>query len=180
MKRLTLLRHAKSDWDDPVARDFDRPLNRRGEKAARLMGQFARTQGMRFDRLVASPAVRVVQTLETFLDGYGETLEPHWDRRIYLASVPTLLDVVRDLPEQAGSVLMAGHNPGLEELVLALVPDQGPNPLRDDVEVKFPTASIAVLDLAVDHWSDVEEGIGALETFVRPRDLDAALGPGTR
>ncbi|EQB32763.1 SixA phosphatase family protein [Sphingobium ummariense] len=179
MKRLTLLRHAKSDWDDPVARDFDRPLNRRGEKAARLMGQFARKQGMQFDRLVASPAVRVVQTLETFLEGYGAPLEPHWDRRIYLASVPTLLDVIRDLPDQADAVLMAGHNPGLEELVLALVPD-GPNPLREDVEVKFPTASIAVLDLSVAHWADVEEGIGTLETFVRPRDLDAALGPGTR
>ena len=59
MKRLTLLRHAKSDWDDPVARDFDRPLNHRGEKAALLMGQFAAQRQMQFDMLVASPAVRV-------------------------------------------------------------------------------------------------------------------------
>ena len=97
MKRLTLLRHAKSDWDDPVARDFDRPLNQRGEKAARLMGKFAARQGMRFDQLVASPAERVVQTLDAFFTGYGETLEARWDRRIYLASSATLFDVVRDL-----------------------------------------------------------------------------------
>lgn len=123
MKRLTLLRHAKSDWDDPVERDFDRPLNRRGEKAALLIGQYARSRKMQFDFLVASPAVRVVQTLDTFLEGYGQPLDPHWDRRIYLASVATLLDVLRDVPDTASNVILAGHNPGLEELILELVPD---------------------------------------------------------
>lgn len=180
MKRLTLLRHAKSDWDDPVARDFDRPLNRRGEKAALLMGQFARARKMRFDLLVASPAVRVVQTLETFFTGYGETLDARWDRRIYLASSPTLFDVIRDLPDGADSALMAGHNPGMEELILDLVPDDGASTLRDDVEVKFPTASIAVLDLHIDHWADARDSAATLLSFTRPRDLDPALGPGTR
>lgn len=180
MKRLTLLRHAKSDWDDPVARDFDRPLNRRGEKAALLMGQFARARKMQFDLLVASPAVRVVETLDMFFTGYGETLAPRWDRRIYLASSPTLFDVVRDFPDQADSVLMAGHNPGLEELILDLVPDDGANPLREDVEVKFPTASIAVLDLALDSWAQAGENLASLVGFTRPRDLDPALGPGAR
>lgn len=180
MKRLTLLRHAKSDWDDPVARDFDRPLNRRGEKAALLMGQFAAKRKMQFDLLVASPAVRVMQTLETFFEGYGETLDARWDRRIYLASSPTLFDVVRDLPDGADSVLMAGHNPGLEELILDLVPDDGISPLREDVEVKFPTASIAVMDLAIDSWSKAADNVATLASFTRPRDLDPALGPGTR
>src|SRR3546814_15030544 len=86
MKRLILFRHAKSDWDDPVARDFDRPLNGRGEKAALVMGEFARAKGIRFDMVVASPAVRVVETLNVFFTGYGEVVDPHWDRRIYLAS----------------------------------------------------------------------------------------------
>ncbi|WP_420145806.1 SixA phosphatase family protein [Sphingobium sp.] len=180
MKRLTLLRHAKSDWDDPVARDFDRPLNRRGEKAALLMGQFAAQRKMRFDMLVASPAVRVVQTLETFFTGYGETLDARWDRRIYLASVPTLIDVLRDVPDGADSILMAGHNPGLEELILDLVPDDGASPLREDVEIKFPTASIAVMDLSIDRWSDMRDNVATLASFTRPRDLDPALGPGSR
>ncbi|MGC4250283.1 MAG: histidine phosphatase family protein [Sphingobium sp.] len=180
MKRLTLLRHAKSDWDDPVARDFDRPLNSRGEKAALLMGQFAQAQKMRFDHLVASPAVRVVQTLETFFSGYGEALDAHWDRRIYLASAATLMDVVRDLPDDAGTALMSGHNPGFEELILELVPDDGASPIRDDVEVKFPTASLAVLDLPIDRWADARENIATLVSFTRPRDLDPALGPGAR
>lgn len=180
MKRLTLLRHAKSDWDDPVARDFERPLNRRGEKAARLMGGFAAKQDMRFDLLIASPAVRVTQTLDTFFEGYGKTIEPRWDRRIYLASSATLQDVVRDLPDSAASVLMSGHNPGLEELILDLVPDDGDSPLRDDVEVKFPTASIAVLELAIDHWADAGADSARLTSFTRPRDLDPALGPESR
>lgn len=180
MKRLTLLRHAKSDWDDPVSRDFDRPLNRRGEKAAMLMGQFAKTRKMQFDMLVASPAVRVVETLETFFQGFGETLDAHWDRRIYLASSPTLFDVVRDLPDSADSVLLAGHNPGLEELILDFVPDDGANQSRGDVEVKFPTASIAVLDLPIDSWRAAKENIATLASFTRPRDLDPALGPETR
>lgn len=180
MKRLTLLRHAKSDWDDPVARDFDRPLNRRGEKAAQLMGEFAKKQDMRFDMLVASPAVRVTETLDTFFEGYGETIDAHWDRRIYLASTPTLFDVIRDLPDEANSVLMSGHNPGLEELILELVPDDGASPLREDVEVKFPTASIAVMDLAIDHWADAKAKVATLVSFTRPRDLDPSLGPETR
>lgn len=180
MKRLTLLRHAKSDWDDPVARDFDRPLNRRGEKAAQLMGEFAKKQDMRFDMLVASPAVRVTETLDTFFEGYGESIDAHWDRRIYLASTPTLFDVIRDLPDEANSVLMSGHNPGLEELILELVPDDGASPLREDVEVKFPTASIAVMDLAIDHWADAKAKVATLVSFTRPRDLDPSLGPETR
>ena len=180
MKRLTLLRHAKSDWDDPVARDFDRPLNRRGEKAAMIVGQFARSRKMAFDLLVASPAVRVTQTLDTFLVGYGDALEPHWDRRIYLASAATLFDVIRDLPETAHNVLMAGHNPGLEELILELVPDDGTSPLREEVEVKFPTASLAAMDLAVDRWVDAHKGVATLASFTRPRDIDPALGPGSR
>ncbi|KQM98679.1 phosphohistidine phosphatase [Sphingobium sp. Leaf26] len=180
MKRLTLLRHAKSDWDDPVARDFDRPLNGRGEKAALLMGRFAAQRAIRFDMLVASPAVRVVQTLETFFAGYGETLDARWDRRIYLASAPTLFDVIRDLPDSADSALLAGHNPGLEELILDLVPDDGISPLREDVEIKFPTASIAVLDLPIDRWNDARENIATLASFTRPRDLDPALGPESR
>ena len=144
------------------------------------MGDFAAKRTMHFDMLVASPAVRVTQTLDTFFEGYGETIEPRWDRRIYLASSATLQDVVRDLPDDANSVLLAGHNPGLEELILDLVPADGASPLREDVEVKFPTASIAVLEFDIDAWSHVSADGARLASFTRPRDLDPALGPETR
>ena len=180
MKRLTLLRHAKSDWDDPVKRDFDRPLNGRGERAALTMGEFAARKKMHFDLVVASPAQRVKETLDPFFPGYGQPIEPQWDRRIYLASASALVDVLRDVPDSADNVLMAGHNPGLEDLILLLVADDGNSPLRDDVEVKFPTASLAVIDMDVTGWGDVAENLGTLKAFIRPRDLDPALGPETR
>lgn len=175
MKTLILLRHAKSGWDDPVARDFDRPLNPKGQRAAVAMGRHMKSLGLEFDRVLASPAVRVVETLEHVGTGYGGDLAPAWDQRIYLASAATLLDLVNALPDAADTVLMAGHNPGLEELVLGLVPGGA---LRGDVEAKFPTASLAELHFEVDRWQDVEPGIGELVRFTRPRDLDPSLGPG--
>ena len=175
MKTLTLLRHAKSGWDDPVSRDFDRPLNPKGRRAAQLIGRHLLGEGLAFDHVVASPARRVVETIAEVEAGYGASLTPAWDRRVYLASSATLLDVVRETPPDAARVLVIGHNPGLEDLVLLLVPDGGG--LRDAVEEKYPTATLAELTFAVKDWASVAPGGGALTRFVRPRDLDATLGP---
>jgi len=177
MKTLTLLRHAKSGWDDPGLRDFDRALNAKGKRAAARVGRAWRELGLAFDTVLASPAVRVVETLEQVAGGYGGDLAPAWDRRIYLASAVTLLDLVRELPDSVGSALMVGHNPGLEDLVLMLVPDNDQARLRDAVEEKFPTASTARLTFDVDHWADVAANGATFDLFVRPRDLDPALGP---
>ena len=175
MKTLTLLRHAKSGWDDPVARDFDRPLNAKGKRAAAMVGRHMRTLGLTFDHAIASPAVRVSETLEQIESGYGRTIAPVLDRRVYLASAATLLDVVHGFPGDADSALLVGHNPGLEDLVLMLVAD-GADPLRDAVEDKYPTASIAELQFEGD-WADVASGTARLTRFIRPRDLDPTLGP---
>ena len=178
MKTLTLLRHAKSGWDDPVARDFDRPLNAKGKRAAQAIGCHLRDVGLAFDHAIASPATRVVETLEEVARGYGGPLRPGFDRRVYLASAETLLDVIQDAPDRAESLLLAGHNPGLEELVLLLVPD-GAGQEREAVEDKFPTASLAEIRFDADSWADVRAGGGTLVRFVRPRDLDPTLGPET-
>lgn len=176
MKTVTLLRHAKSDWNDSVSRDFDRPLNGRGKRAARQMGLWAREQDLHFDSIVASPALRVTETLDHFLEAYGHHVDTRWDRRIYLASSATLIDVLRDLPDSLESVLMVGHNPGLEDMVLDTVPDGGPDALREAVEAKYPTAAIATLTFAAGRWAEIARP-AKLTAFVRPRDLDAALGP---
>lgn len=175
MKTLTLLRHAKSGWDDPVARDFDRPLNPKGQRAAAMMGRHMKSLGLAFDHVVASPAVRVVETLRHVSQGYGADLAPAWDQRAYLASAATLLDIVHQLPDGAERVLLSGHNPGLEELVLLLSADT--DALRDQVEIKFPTATLAELRFGVRLWKDVAPGEAVLVRFVRPRDLDKSLGP---
>lgn len=177
MKTLTILRHAKSSWDDAVARDFDRPLNARGQRAAVTVGRHMRSEGLSFDHVVASPAVRITETVEQVESGYGSALAPAWDRRIYLASASTLMDVVHELPAGADSALLIGHNPGLEDLILMLVPDRSSDALRSSVEEKFPTAALAVITFETDDWSAIRSNSGALVRFIRPRDLDAALGP---
>jgi phosphohistidine phosphatase len=175
MRTLTLLRHAKSGWDDPVQRDFDRPLNQKGKRAARTMGEHCRREGLAWDHVVSSPAVRCVETLDAFWEGYGKTLKPVWDRRVYLASCVHLLDVLNETPAEARNLLLCGHNPGMEDLALMLTPDDG-DAIRDSVEDKFPTGSIAVLAFEGE-WGDLAARGARLEKFVRPRDLDPTLGP---
>jgi phosphohistidine phosphatase len=177
VKVLTLLRHAKSGWDDPVSRDFDRPLNTRGLRGAKTVGAHMRNLGLTFDAVIASPAVRCVDTLDGVWEGYGRILHPHWDRRIYLASGVTLLDVVHEQNDAVDRILLCGHNPGLEDLTLMLVPDGSDDRLRDEIEEKFPTASLAELHFDITHWVDVQPNGATLARFVRPRDLDPALGP---
>lgn len=179
MKLLGLFRHAKSGWQDPRARDFDRPLNDRGRRGAAVMGRHIRDHGEHWERAIASPAVRVAETIELAAEAAGRSLAVNWDRRIYLASSATLMDLLREQPGDPASILMAGHNPGLEDLIFDLVPDDGSSPLRDVVEEKFPTATYAVLKLDIDHWSQITGNCARLIHLIRPRDLDPALGPGT-
>ncbi len=179
MKRLITFRHAKSGWDQPAVRDFDRALNDKGRRAAATMGRHMRLVGIRFDHVIASPAVRVAETLDAMFDGYGRRVSPGWDRRAYLASAPTLLEIVHEASDDVDCLLLVGHNPGLEELVLNLSAEHGEEEMatRDSVEEKYPTASVAEITFDVDHWADVRAGKGHLVRFVRPRDIDPALGP---
>ncbi len=177
MKTLTVLRHAKSGWDDPVARDFDRPLNKRGEKAANVIGAWMRRQKMVFDHVIASPAVRVIDTIDQIENSYGELGEPTWERRIYLASSASLMDVLRETDNGFDRVLMIGHNPGLEDLILELVPENKDDLLRALVYEKYPTAAVAEITLDIKSWADIEKHVGTLTRYIRPRDLDPELGP---
>ena len=175
MKILTLLRHAKSGWDDPASRDFDRPLNPRGRRAARTVGREMKAQGLAFDLVLASPARRVIETLEEVAAAYGP-IGAEYDQRLYLASTPTLLEIVRGAPDHVERLLLVGHNPGLEELALRLS-RRDAGGLRGEVEVKYPTGTVAEIGLPVEHWAEAAEGAGTLIRFIRPRDLDPELGP---
>ena len=178
MKILTLLRHAKSGWDDPVSRDFDRPLNVRGRKAARVVGRAMRDEGLTFDAIIASPAVRVVETLRDVGEAYGHALEPEQDQALYLASPAVLLDRIHHVDDKVERLLVVGHNPGLEQLTL-LLSGASEDGLRREAELKYPTATLAEIRFDVERWSDVTEAAGTLTRFIRPRDLDPELGPET-
>ena len=175
MKTLTLLRHAKSGWDDPVTRDFDRPLNRRGRRAARTVGAEMRKLGLAFDRVLASPARRVVETIEEVAEAFGP-LEPHYEQRLYLATIETLIELLRATDESVERLLLVGHNPGMECLALALSGGSD-NALRGEIELKYPTGTLAEIALDVEGWWQVDGGCGKITRFIRPRDLDPELGP---
>ena len=174
MKTLTLLRHAKSGWDDPVTRDCDRPLNPRGRRAARTVGREMHSLGLAFDHVVASPARRVVETIDEVVTAFGP-LPTHYDERVYLAPTAVLVELVHETPDSVERLLLVGHNPGLEELALFLAGADGP--LRAEVAVKYPTGTLAEIELPVEHWSEVGRGGGRIVRFIRPRDLDPELGP---
>lgn len=173
MKTLGLLRHAKSDWDDLSARDYDRGLVDRGRRGAAAMGAHIREHGTAWDLLLASPAERVKRTL----DAARLKLPVRWDERVYLADSDTLIALLQGLDDDPAAVLLVGHNPGLQELIFALVAADNENALFDVAAEKYPTATFAVLELDIDRWTDCAPGCGRLVHLVRPRDLDPALGP---
>jgi len=172
MKLLYLLRHAKSSWDDPDLDDFDRPLNKRGRKAAKAMALHLREVGIVPDTVLCSPAKRTRETLKHLTSALGQA-PVQFDRRIYEASYQTLLLCLADLPSEVNSVLMIGHNPGLERLALYLMSDQGHGPGAARLQDKYPTGSLAVLSAPAEGWGDLQVGSCRLDDFIRPADLDA-------
>ncbi|MEO0410760.1 MAG: histidine phosphatase family protein [Pseudomonadota bacterium] len=174
-RRLLLMRHAKSSWDSAVARDFDRPLNKRGHKAGKHMGAYLHKEGLSWDVLLVSPAERTRQTVERLEAGYGETLAPLYDDRLYMASATQLLAVLRNLDDIAQTVMLIAHNPGIQGLALSLVARGGRKETdRARIESKYPTAALTVIDFTAANWNKVAPAGGALERFVKPKDLKKA------
>jgi phosphohistidine phosphatase len=171
VKRLTILRHAKSEWGDPGLDDFDRPLNERGRKAARRVGEELKRRKIAFDQVIASPAVRVRQTLERLANGYGRDLDVRFAPDLYLASSGDLLTMIQGLPEELERPLIAGHNPGLEMLVHSLAHEDNDG-LGTKVAGKFPTGAAAVIDFGANRWSEVRPGTGTIAELILPRELD--------
>ena len=169
MRTLYVLRHAKSDWGDSSLRDFDRPLNERGWKAAKAMGRAMREREFMPDLVLVSPAARTIETLARVEEGFGDKFEVIEERSIYLAEMETLIGLVRSAPAEFGRLMIVGHNPGMHELVLSLT--EGPRDLREEAASKFPTAALAEISFDVGDWADVAPGTGQVRSFLKPRDL---------
>jgi len=171
MLTLTLLRHAKSSWDDQVLDDFDRPLAKRGEKAAPLMGAALAQMRLRPDLVICSGAVRTRQTLALVLEQLGgRTPQVAFDDGIYLAPPDKILARVRAISSGPHHVMVVGHNPGMEELAQELA-GTGPADARALMAAKFPTAGLAVFTFDAESWREIAPGRGRLEHFLTPRQL---------
>jgi phosphohistidine phosphatase len=162
-KTLMLLRHAKSSWKDPGCSDHDRPLNKRGKKAAPRMGQLLLKQQLVPDRIVTSTALRARATADAVAEESGYQGKPQLSPELYLAAPASYIDVLRRLTGDPARVLAVGHNPGIESLLAHLTGD----------EVAMPTAALAVISLAVESWDELSvHATGQLVHFWRPKELD--------
>ena len=168
MKRLWVFRHAKADWPDG-ADDFDRPLNERGFGDARRVGSELHGHRIHFDLVFASSARRVRETLIGVAETFGE-ISINFDDGLYLATERQLLERVRGASDEASSILLVGHNPGLERLIVDLAADDERG-LRNRVAAGFPTAAVAMLEFPVDRWAEVRRGEADFVDLILAREL---------
>jgi phosphohistidine phosphatase len=171
VKTVLLLRHAKSAWGDPGLADHDRPLSRRGERAAEAMGDHIARKCQRPDVILCSTAVRARQTLAPLVHRLAAPAPPiSLEKGLYLASEAALLARLRVLPDEIGTALLIGHNEGIGQLAEDLT-GHGPADLLEILYEKFPTGALAILRAPGKKWSDLKLGAAELLAFVRPRDL---------
>ncbi|HEY4027339.1 MAG TPA: histidine phosphatase family protein [Candidatus Dormibacteraeota bacterium] len=168
VKLLHLLRHAKSSWDDPAQADRDRPLAPRGRRAAGRLAGHLRDHGVRPAVVLCSPALRTRQTLEQIRPGLDEGVEVLIEDGLYGASASELLDRLHRLPADVTSVMVIGHNPGLQELTV-LVAREGE--LRERARAHFPTAALATLAVRKGDWAGLARAGADLVSYLSPRDL---------
>ncbi len=171
MKTVTLFRHAKSgEKDNPNLDDFDRPLAGRGLKAAPKMGAAMRDYNLKPDLILCSPSVRTRQTLSMAApDAWDTPPEVRFEEALYEASPQTLFKTLRKIPAKIAHVMIIGHNPGLQELALALAPPG--SAAREEFKDKLPTAAVASFDFAIERWSELMPGTGQLRLSISPNKL---------
>jgi phosphohistidine phosphatase len=160
MKKLLLLRHAKSSWADPHMADFDRPLNERGVAAAPFMGGIMSREQLIPDLILSSPAERARNTAELVRLGSRLEIEIRYDERIYEASPQTLQRILIESDLHVTSLMIVGHNPGMEGLIRLLTGDSA----------EMPTAALAEIDLKIQEWKDVRPLAGDLVRVMRPKE----------
>lgn len=161
MLTLYLLRHAKSSWDDASQPDFERPLANRGREACALIGEYIEEKGIDFDLVVVSTAVRTRETIELVKERAKFRGEVRYDERIYEATVSQLLEIVSQIDNDRESVLLVGHNPGIEDLLALLTGEHQ----------RVTTANFAKIKLEATKWSGTLANKGTLEWIIRPREI---------
>jgi phosphohistidine phosphatase len=174
VKRLVLLRHAKAEGDKPGLDDRDRVLAERGRADAIRMGQFLREEDCVPDLVLCSAAARTRQTLELVLPQLGKLPAVKPLDELYLARWLTIITQIRQAPKATGTLMVVGHNPGLEDCARKLARPPGDaksRKLHEAMRSKFTTGAVAVFDFEIADWSKVEPGEGELEFFTTPKEL---------
>jgi phosphohistidine phosphatase len=167
MRRLYLLRHAKSSWDDPMLADHDRPLAPRGRRAARVMAEHLRRKRITPELVLCSTSRRTRETLQRIAPGLGEDADIQIEPKLFAASAAALLELLHEVPGEVESVMLIGHNPGIQDLAHSLA-SAGSESAR--VRARFPTAALATLELN-GSWRALATGSAELVSLVEPKEL---------
>lgn len=173
MGTLLLFRHGKSDWSFPELEDFDRPLAKRGRKAAKAMGRLIAARRWVPDLVLCSAAKRTQETLQIAQDQWDREPDVIVDERLYMASGGMMGDLIANMGGSAARVMVVGHNPGTGDLGLAMTARREPEDPTGyaDMRGKFPTAALAVIDFEEAAWKTTDMLAGRLHAFIKPRDL---------
>jgi phosphohistidine phosphatase len=170
MRRLMLLRHAKSDWTTPGTRDHERALALRGREAAPRIGAYMVHHGLTPDLVVCSTATRARETWDLVAAAFAAAPPAVFESRVYEAGAQALFDVVKQTKADTHVLLLTGHNPGLHDFAQRLIAS-GDTDARQRLTEKFPTGALAVIDFAIDDWRQLHPRSGRLDRFVVPRAL---------
>jgi phosphohistidine phosphatase len=166
MKRLYLLRHAKSSWKDTSLPDHDRPLAGRGRRAAKAIARHMQDHGIEPELVLCSTAQRARETLDKIERALGAPVR--FEDDLYAASAPALLERLQRVPATVESVMLIGHNPGLQDLALDLA---RPSRTVGELAAKYPTAALATLAFPGSSWQELDHDSAELVALVRPREL---------
>jgi phosphohistidine phosphatase len=172
MRRLMLLRHAKTERAAPGVRDHDRKLMKRGRTDAPVLGAYMARHDLAPDLALVSPAVRAQETWELVAEAFEKTPRMETDNRLYPGNPQRLLDLIAE-PRKARTLLIVGHNPSLHEFALQLIAS-GETKAREQLHDKLPTSGLVVIDLPIDDWSLTRHHAARLERFVTPRLIAAS------
>jgi phosphohistidine phosphatase len=173
MRRLLLLRHAKAERSVPPGKhDHDRVLAERGREQAPLMGAYMARHGLVPERAIVSNAARTRETWKLVAASFPKTPKVTFEERIYEATPQAILQAVKECGRDVHTLLVVGHNPGLQELAAMLIAS-GSVEARQRLNEKYPTAGLAVIDFALDDWAKLHPDAGRLDHFVSPRSLAA-------
>jgi phosphohistidine phosphatase len=173
MRRLMLLRHAKAVRAEPGAHDFDRALAPAGRDASPRIGAYMAGHALKPDLTICSPARRAKETWELAAGAYSTLPRTTYDQRIYGLSADGLLGLVRTTSTDVKLLLLVGHNPSLEDLAALLIAPGGPA-ARAGLGEKFPTGALAVIDVPIDQWNQLQPKSGHFDRLVTPKMLSAA------
>jgi len=173
MRRLMLLRHAKSDWSAPGTPDNERELAPRGREAAPRVGAYMARHGLKPDVVVCSIATRTRQTWELVAGALAAEPTVSYNDRLYEAGADAILALIRKSEPSTHALMLVGHNPGLHDVAQKLIA-AGDIEARQRLAEKFPTGALAIIDFAFDDWRKLHLRSGRLDRFVAPRTLVAA------